>query len=64
MPGIVEHDIEAPEDFLGAGEGSGDIGGTGDVEGEETELGGRVVLSEMGENGGFAEGSDDDVAFA
>ena len=49
---------------MGAGKGGGDIGGTCDVEGEEKKLGGRVLLGERGENGGCAEGGDDDVAFA
>ena len=63
MPGIVEHDVESSKDFLGAGEGGSDIRGTGDVEGEEKELGGRVLFGERGENGGCAEGGDDDVTF-
>ena len=49
---------------MGAGKRGGDIGGTGDVEGEEKELGGRVELGERGEHGGFAEGGNDDVALA
>ena len=61
--GIVEYDVETTEDVLGASKGSGNIIWTGDVEGEEEELGGWVAGGEMGENGGCAEGSDDDVAF-
>ena len=49
---------------MGADEGGGDIGGTGDVEGEEKELGGRVLRSERGEHGRFAECGDDNVALA
>ena len=64
VPGIVEHDVESSKDFLGAGKGGGDVRGTSDVEGEDEELGGGVLLGERGENGGCAEGGDDDVAFA
>ena len=64
VPGIVEHDVESSKDFLGAGKGGGDVRGTGDIEGEDEELGGGVLLGERGENGGCAEGGDDDVAFA
>jgi hypothetical protein len=63
-PGIVEHDVESSKDFLSAGKRGGDVRGTGDVEGEEKELCGGVLLGERGENRGFTEGSDDDVAFA
>ena len=63
-PGIVEHDVESSKDFLSACKGGGDVRGTGDVEREDEELGGGVLLGERGENGGFAEGGDDDVAFA
>ena len=63
-PGIVEHDVESPKDFLGASKGGGDVRGTGNVEGEDEELGRGVLLDERGENGGFAKCGDDDVAFA
>ena len=63
-PGIVEHDVESSKGFLGAGKGGGDVRGTSDVEGEDEELGGGVLLGERGENGGFAKCGDDDVAFA
>ena len=63
-PGIVEHDVKSSKDLLGASKGGGDVRGTGDIEREDEELGRRVLLSERGENGGFAEGGDDDVALA
>ena len=64
VPGIVEHDVESSKDFLGAGKGGGDVRWTGNVEGEEKELGRGILLGEREENGRFAEGGDDDVAFA
>ena len=64
VPGIVEHNVESSKDFLGAGKGGGDIKGTGDVEGEEQELGGGVLFGERGENRRCPECGDDDVAFA
>ena len=64
VPGIVEHNVESSKDFLGAGKGGGDVRWTGNVEGEEKELGRGILLGEREENGRFAEGGDDDVAFA
>lgn len=64
IPSVVEYDVEPSKNLLGPSKGGGDIRGASDIEGEEKELRGWVVLGERGEDGGIAKGSHDNVAFA
>ena len=62
VPGVAEHDVDAPERRFRLSEGSFDVVGLGDVEAEDEELLRGVLRCEVCEDFGLAEGRDD--AFA